>query len=259
MSARVARAAPPGFYDPARGFVNPDLDPTTAAANGVNGAPARISLSFPVTVRRGVKRVTRYVTRRTINDRGQPLVRASLTTLEGAPIAAARVWLATAERDRPWQLSGPFVTTGDGIADIRLPAGAPRRLRLVYFPQANTNGHAESPSISLRVRVPVSLHRSRKTVPPRGRVTLTAHIRRDVFTDQQTIIGTLQVLQRGRWTTFRSARFPATTGRWSTALRFDRSRPGTRFRFRIRIPTQPAMRYSTGTSTVRVITLRTRS
>ena len=157
--ARVARAAPPGFYARDVGFVNPDLNVAAPrAVNGANGGPGRMYLAFVVKRTRGKRVSTRFLSRRTVRFGQRAIYRGRLTTPEGVPIVGARVWRAVAPRGRSWRLSGrPLVTSKTGRITGRMPArGSSRGVQLVYFPYSDLNGHGTTPTRSLRVRAAIA-------------------------------------------------------------------------------------------------------
>ena len=83
-SARVALAAPPGYYDPKNGFYNPDL--SVAGARKTNGAGAdpnaRLTLGF--------ERGRRTVRKRTIRYSTRARIRGTVRTARNKPVAGAR-------------------------------------------------------------------------------------------------------------------------------------------------------------------------
>lgn len=232
-SARVALAAPRGYYANAM-FFNPDLDVVSPRKpNGVNGGPASARLSF--VVGRGKHR--RFVARRVVGADTRPLINGRLTSVRGAPIVGARVWRAFAVTDGAWQISGnPLETSATGRVSGRLPARMPNReVRLVYFPYSDTSVNVQSPSRRLRVRAATTMHadqagyRNGDTMRFSGRITTLPFARRKAVY--------LQVIVRGRWRTFDTTRADP-RGRWRLSYRFTATRQLTVYRFRAVVPAE---------------------
>jgi hypothetical protein len=243
QSARSAVAAPTGFFA-STGFFNPDLDvlaPRTP--NGVNAGPANFRLSF--VVRRGTRK--RLQVRRVVRASVRPQISGRLISAGGAPITGARVWPAVAVAGGVWQISGPpLATSQTGRVSGRLPAHQPSRdVRLVYFPYSDSSENVQSFSRRLEVRASTTIHldqvryRNGDAVRFAGRITSLPLIRRKAVY--------LQVVVRGRWRTFDTARADA-RGRWKLHYRFTATRRPTVYRFRAVIPTEQSFPWATGRS-----------
>ena len=246
-SGRVALEAPHGFYDPNNGFYNPDLsvidDRKTNGSRADQGA--RLTLAF-VRGRRTVRGQTvRYSTR--------PRVRGRLRTASKKPIAGARVWLASRISGSQWQLARkPLITSRAGVASARLPARTPsRRVRLVYFPFADRNDHAKSPSRDLRVRATTTIHSDQGGYRNGDTLTFTGQVLKKRLIDNKSVY--LQAMVRGKWRTFATTQADS-SGRWQMTHRFEATRRATRYTFRAVVPAQTGYHWATGHSrSVRVL------
>jgi hypothetical protein len=242
-AARIALAAPNGFFSSA-GFFNPDLNVVAPRTlNGTNGAPANVRLSFVVRTgsRNGSAR------RLTVGPNVRPWIDGRLSSDAGAPISGARVWRATAVTDGVWQISGaPLTTSATGRVRGRLLAHSPsRNLRLVYFPYSDSSENVQSVSRRLDVRASTTIrldkarYRNGDTVSFSGRITAKPIVpRKSVY---------LQVVVRGRWRTFDTTRADS-EGRWSLRYRFTATRRLTAYRFRAVIPAEQTFPWATGRS-----------
>jgi hypothetical protein len=248
-SARVALAAPAGFFSAAR-FLNPDLDVISPRKlNGANAGLGSARLAFAV--RRG-KRL-RFVAKRVIPSKSRQRILGRLINAQGLPITGARVWVAIAAPDGAWRISGePMITSQTGRVTGMLPAHAPSRdIRLVYFPYSETSENVQSPSRHLEVRASTTIqtdqgaYRNGEAADFVGRITTGPVIRR------KTVY--LQVVVRGRWRTFDTTRADS-KGRWRLRYRFTATRRPTVYRFRAVVPTEHAFPWATGHSrAVRVL------
>jgi hypothetical protein len=249
-SARVALAAPAGFFG-ITGFVNPDLNVIgPRALNGVNAGPGNAQLSF--VARRGKR--TRSVSRRVVGVGVRQRIAGRLTDAAGAPIAGARVWRFAATSKGLWQVSGaPLVTSKSGRVEGRLPSGHPSRdVRLVYFPYSDSSENTQSLSRRLAVRAATTIqldqprYRNGEAARFSGRITT-----RPVNAGQALY---LQTIVRGHWRTFETTRADA-KGRWKSRYRFTATRQLTSYRFRAVIPAgRGRVSWATGRSrSVRVL------
>jgi hypothetical protein len=248
--ARVALAAPAGFFASA-GAVNPDLDVLNPrAANGVNGGVGRATVSF--VVRRHNR--TRLLARHVVAASDRQRIRGQLTSDGGAPIIGARVWLAAALKEGVWQISGgPLTTSKTGTVSGALPAHNPSRdVRLIYFPFSDSSENVQSPAVRLGVRSTTSIqldrsgYRNGETAHFSGRITTRPMpVGKAVY---------LQAIVRGHWRTFDTARADA-KGRWKLRYRFTATRQLTSYHFRCVVPreTQPVSWASGHSRVVRVL------
>jgi class 3 adenylate cyclase len=123
----------------------------------------------------------------------------------------------------------------------------------VYFPQSSSNDSFRSPVIALRVRVPVSLALSKRSVPRGTRVNITARVRAGM-NPGATVISALQLKVGKHWRTIRQLRFtPRSRGVTHTALRLHTP---SIYRLRLRVSAQPGLSYSTGASPARALLVR---
>jgi hypothetical protein len=243
MTARAALAAPTGYFA-SSGFFNPDLDLVAPLRlNGINGGPANVRLSFAV----GRVNHARPVSRRVVGAPVRPRISGWLTSGLGVPIKGARVWRASAVAAGMWQISGaPLTTSATGRVSGRLPARSPSRdVRLVYFPYSDSSENVQSASLRLGVRAATTIwldearYRNGETVNFSGQITTGPVIpRKSVY---------LQVVVRGRWRTFDTARADA-QGRWKLSYRFTATKRLAVYRFRAVIPTEPSFPWATGRS-----------
>lgn len=240
-SARVALAAPGGFYDPTNGFYNPDLNVVgDRKINGSNaGTSAKLTLGFARGRRTTNRQIVRYSTRARIRGR--------VTTAGKKPVARARVWLASRLRGGQWRISRkPLITSRRGTVSARLPARSPSRgLRLVYFPFTDTNAERKSRSRSLRVRSTTSIQSDQGGYRNGDTLTFTGRIVKKRLIDNKSVY--LQAIVRGRWRTFATTEADA-KGRWRMTHRFEATRRPTRYTFRAVVPSQTGYSWSTGHS-----------
>ena len=245
-SARVALAAPAGFYDPKNGFYNPDLnvaDPRKT--NGSNAdANAKLTLQFVQGGRKVQRQTTRYST--------APRIRGGIRTSRKKPIAGARVWLASRLPGEQWRISPkPLIASRNGVLSARLPARTPSRdVRLVYFPGTDRNDDAMSPSRDLRVQSATTIQSDQGGYRNGDTLTFTGQVINKHLIDDKSVY--LQASVRGKWRTFATTKADS-EGRWRMTHRFEATRRPTRYTFRAVVPSQTGYAWATGHSrTVRV-------
>lgn len=251
-AARVARAAPPGSFDKALGFFNPDLDITSPRrANGVNGGPARMYLAFVVKRKRGKRTATRFHSRLTVRYGRRARFRGRLTTPQGVPIVGARVWRAVRPVGKSWRLSGkPLVTSKTGRVTGRMPVrGGSRKVQLVYFPYSDLNGHGRTPARSLSVRAASTIRVNRSRLRNGNTAVFFGRILTGPAMERKAVY--LQTLVRGRWRPFGTTRADA-KGRWKHRFRFAETRTLTVYRIRAVVPAE-GKRYPWATGSTRSI------
>src|SRR5205085_7544418 len=131
-----------------------------------------------------------------------------------------------------------------GRVVVKLAARSPsRRVQLVYFPSSDSNASSRSKTRLLRVRAPLSLGLSPLSVPRGHRIDITARVRAGIR-PAASVLGALQVRQGRSWHTIRQLRFTRRgRGVAHTALRL---RVPSAYRLRLRVSTQPGLRYTTG-------------
>jgi hypothetical protein len=264
LSAQVQVAAalkdgppPAGFFDAGRGlFFNPDADVGgPSRPNGSAAGPANVSLAFVErrVVRRGARRrVVRLVMgHRLVGFSTVARMRGRVTTPAGQPIAGARVYRAISVAGEPWRLTAPpLLTSSSGSVSLALAAFSPsRRVQLVYFPDSASNDNMRSPVALLRVRAPVTLSVTPRSVRRGTRISVSARV--GGMRPGASVIGALQLREGGSWRTIRQLRFaPRGHGRARTALRL---RVPASYRLRVRVSAQPGVRYATGASQPRTL------
>ena len=246
-SARVALAAPGGFYDPKNGFYNPDLNVAGARkANGSNVDPgAKLTLEF--------LRGRRTVRNQTVRYSRAPRIRGRVRTRARKPVAGARVWLASRVSGEQWRIAGkPLITTRKGVVSARLPARTPSRdVRLVYFPFTDRHDTRRSPSRDLRVQATTTIQSDQGGYRNGDTLTFTGQVIKKHLIDNKSVY--LQAIVRGKWRTFATTQADA-KGRWRMTHRFEATRRPTRYTFRAVVPSQTGYAWATGHSrSVRVL------
>lgn len=240
-SARVALAAPVGFYEPSNGFYNPDLNITAGpAANGSVADPgAKLVLRFV--------RGRRTAPRLTIGYAQRPRVRGRVVAADGTPVVGARVWRAVRVRGGRWRISGkPLITSSTGRVSAWLRAGSPdRTLRLLYFPYTDANVNAESADRALQVRARTTIQSDQGGYRNGDTLRFTGQMNRNRLIDNKIVY--LQAIVRGKWRVFKTTRADS-RGRWRMAYRFEATRRPTLYTFRAVIPTQTGYPWATGYS-----------
>jgi hypothetical protein len=249
-TARVALAAPSGFFS-STGVINPDLnviDPRVV--NGINGGPGQAALSFVLRRRAHTRLVIRHVVGASARQR----IRGRLTNDVGAPIIAARVWVATALSNGLWQISGgPLTTSKTGRVTVALPAHLPSRdVRLVYFPFSDSSENVQSPPARLEVRAATSIQLDRSGYRNGETAHFSGRIATRPMPPGKAVY--LQAIVRGHWRTFATTRANA-SGRWKLRYRFTATRRLTAYRFRCVVPaeTQPVSWASGHSRVMRVL------
>ena len=246
-SARVALAAPRGYYDPTFGFYNPDL--SVAEPPKPNGSHADPSAKLAL----GFQRGRRTVQRQTIGYSKATRVRGSVKTSAGRPVARARVWLASRLRGGAWRISGkPLITSRKGVVSARLPARSPSRdVRLVYFPSTDRSDVRRSPSRALRVQATTTIQSDQGGYRNGDTLVFTGQIIRKRLIANKSVY--LQAIVRGRWRTFQTTQADS-KGRWRMTHRFEATRQPTIYTFRALVPSQTGYDWATGVSrSVRVL------
>ena len=172
--------------------------PPTPPANPCEPTPAASGLRLQARFAgAGQVATTRYGRR--------PLVRGSLTSADGAPVAGAAICVGAEDRsDGPVKATGSIVTDALGRFVYKPAEGASRRVWFVH----RSGGAAAAAHVDLRVRAPVSLRSTRRALQNgqstlfRGRIGGAA--------DARGLIVELQYPQRGRWQMFATVHAAAT-------------------------------------------------
>ena len=242
----MAPAPFPGSYMDGVGYLNPDLDlKGPRHVNGVNGGAGKATLSFVVRAR-GRRHLRSH---RIADATERPLIQGQFKSVNGTPIAGARIWRAAAATPGKWQIFGKALTTSKkGRVAGRLPAGQPsRHVTLVYFPLSDSNANVQSPQRRLDVRARSTLrlnrrfYRNGQTIRFSGRVTTTP-----VKPEKIVLI---QARLRGEWQPFKYAH-AGRHGRWSVSRRFGATPKRTAYRFRALVVSEAGYGYATGHSRV---------
>ena len=246
-SARVALAAPRGFFDPRNGFFNPDLSVAgPPKPNGSHAGPsARLALGF--------QRGRRTVQRQTVRYSMAARIRGSVRTNRGKPVARARVWVASRLAGGEWQVSRkPLITSRKGAVSARLPARTPSRdVRLLYFPSTDRSDVRSSPSRALRVQATTTIQTDQGGYRNGDTMVLTGRVIRKHLIANKSVY--LQAMIRGSWRPFGTTQADS-DGRWRLTHRFEAIRRPTIFTFRAVVPSQTGYVWATGHSrSVRVL------
>ena len=246
-SARVALAAPRGFFDPKNGFYNPDL--SIAGPPKPNGSHADPSAKLALGFRRG----RRTVRRQTVRYSKAARIRGSVRTNRGKPVGRARVWLASRLAGGEWQISRkPLITSRKGVVSARLPARTPSRdVRLLYFPSTDGSLVRSSPSRALRVQATTTIQTDQGGYRNGDTMVLTGRVIRKHLIANKSVY--LQAIIRGSWRPFGTTHADS-NGRWRLTHRFEAIRRPTIFTFRAVVPSQTGYVWVTGHSrSVRVL------
>lgn len=246
-SASAALASPEGFYDPLNGFYNPDLNIAGGrTVNGSNaGSSAKLAFGFVRGHRTAKSHIARYSTR--------PRIRGRITTTDKKPVAGARVWRAVQVRGGQWRISGkPLITSRGGGLSTRLPARSPsRKIRLLYFPYADTNEYAGSADRDLRVRAATTIQTDQGGYRNGDTLIFTGQVIRNHLIKNKSVY--LQAIVRRKWRTIGTTRADS-KGRWRMTRIFEATRRPTVFTFRAVVPSQTGYVWATGYSrNVRVL------
>lgn len=240
-SARVALAAPPGYYDPKNGFYNPDL--SVAGARKTNGAGAdpnaRLTLGF--------ERGRRTVRKRTIRYSTRARIRGTVRTARNKPVPGARVWVASRLSGGEWEIARkPLTTSRKGVISARLPARAPSRdVRLLYFPYSDRNDARRSARRDLLVQATTTIQSDQGGYRNGDTLIFTGQVIKKHLIANKSVY--LQAIVRGRWRTFATTQADS-NGRWRMTHLFEATRRPTRYTFRAVVPSQTGYAWATGHS-----------
>jgi hypothetical protein len=173
------------------------------------------------------------------------LVRGSLLTTEGLPVVGARVCVSTQIdlSDAPFR-GDDFVTTDErGQFSYTSPGGPSRRVYLIH--QVGDGVVADDALV--RVRAPVKLHASPRSLRNGQTVTLAGRLKAGPFPRQPGVLVELQARRGKRWQTFGTTRANG-NGRYRFRYRFTRTTGVQRYRLRARVTPQNGYPYAGGTS-----------
>jgi hypothetical protein len=169
--------------------------------------------------------------------------------IAGAPIQVLARSVASAER-----LEAVARTGDDGQFRYTAAGTMSRTLRLAFGGTPlvlPTQGE-----VTLRVPAAGSLKAKRRHLL-NGQVARFSGVVRSVPLPAGGKLVELQVQLSGRWQTFRTRRTDG-AGHWSIPYRFRRTTGVQRYRFRLRLPSEAAYPFATGTSRPLVVTVRGR-
>ena len=176
-------------------------------------------------------------------------VEGRLTRKDGGPVTGGQICVVArkavaggARRER-----GALVTDQDGRFSFQVRSGPSQRLWFVY----RAGGAAAS--VRVRVRAPLSLHATPRTLRNGQTVTLRGRLR--ARPRKRGALVLLQARRPGRWQTFGTAR-TGTRGRFSFDYRFTNTRGAQVYELRARMPAHPGSAFATGTSRVARVRVR---
>jgi hypothetical protein len=181
------------------------------------------------------------------------LVRGSLTTSGGAPIAGAEITVLA----RPAMAGGDYravaaVTTDrGGRFTYRVSAGSSRTLDF-HFRGDSKYKHSDE-QVTLRVPAAATMKASRHSIRNGGSVTFSGRLRGRPYPVRGKVLD-LQAFYRGSWRTFATPR-ATKSGKWTYRYRFGATHGSVLYRFRARVRATSDYPYELGyskTATVRV-------
>ncbi len=232
-----------GARAPIEGLVNPLAVRPGHVANGTNAQEgAGVHIAFEI--RPGGRRKQVAVVRSTRNRRW--VVKGTLRNAQGAPIGGGQ--LVTA-----WQVNGKWTahtgvrTRSDGAFAYVLPKGPSRAIKFVYFAYSDSNGYAQSNTVSEKVTTPVTLSTETHAATNLQRVSFSGTVGSDSIPKAGVLI-TLEASYPGSgWQEFKVIRAHR-GGRFSAAYRFHKTSIRTLYRFRARVEKQAAYPFEGGVS-----------
>jgi hypothetical protein len=190
--------------------------------------------------------------RRTVRYRRKVLVRGRLTTRAGQPVGGAAVCVGERADAANARLAAraSVVTDPRGRFSYRVPAGPSRRIR---FAHRAASGAVVARSVRLRVRAPVRLRASRRSLRNGQRLLLRGTLPGRPR-PRGGVLVELQAWRTGRWQTFATTE-AGPRGRFSRGYRFTRTVGRQTYRLRARVPHQPAYPYAAGASRAIAVTV----
>jgi hypothetical protein len=209
----------------------PPPPPADSCEPSNSGSGLRLRVAF-----RRSKRVATASFHRRLRARGR------LLGADGAPVAGATLCVAAQRRaGGPTRAVDSVVTDAQGRFAYRLGRGASRRVWFVH----RAGGASVAASVVVRVRAPVALRASRRslrngqTVVLRGRVRGASRVR--------GLVVEVQAVVDRRWQTVATRR-TGRGGAFRYAYRFKRTVGVRTYRLRARLPGQPGSPFATGAS-----------
>jgi hypothetical protein len=211
----------------------PPVDPCEPTAAG-SGLKLRVRF-------RGSRRVATAAYGRRLRVRGR------LRGADGNPVAGATFCVGVQRSTRaPVRAVGSAVADADGRFVYMLGPGRSRRMWFVH----RAGGAAVADSVLVRVRAPVALRASRRSLRNGQSVNLRGRLRGGVRA--RGLLVELQAQVDGRWRTFATSR-TRRNGRFHYRYRFTRTVGVHTYRFRARVRAQRGSPFAAGASrTVRV-------
>jgi hypothetical protein len=194
-------------------------------------------------------------TRQTVRFGRGGRVRVGLTDPAGGPIAGAALQVLTREVSAAaeWQLASPLTTDATGRAELRLPAGPSRVVRVEYRALVGDAQPAATAQVRFLVRAGLALKVRPRRVRAGHRIRLTGRLLAPPATRLGKLV-TFQARERGRWRDFRSAR-SRRGGKFTARYRFS---AGARGSFPIRAVARADASYPYATGRSRAIRVRVR-
>jgi hypothetical protein len=173
-----------------------------------------------------------------------PLAQGRLTTASGEPLASATVCLAErrAHSGNSKQILGSVVTDANGEFEYRLGEGPSRRIWFVH----RSGPTAAAASVAVRVRAPVSLRASRRSL--RNGQAVSFHGAIGGSTGGAGTLVEVQVRREGRWEALLGTARTGKGGRFHDGYRFRYSEGVQVYSFRAHVPAQRGYPFAPGSS-----------
>jgi hypothetical protein len=180
-----------------------------------------------------------------------PTIVGRITTAAGVPIAGAQIDVVSqaTTAGAHGRIDGAARTDDDGRFTYRAAAGASRILTFGYRRTLADRAYARVVHVSVRAVPTITLSVDRVQLHNQATVSFTGRVLGEPAGSHRVV--ELQVLQRGRWTTFATTRL--TGGAYRHRYRFTRTFRSTRYRFRARAAKDPTVALETTVSATRAI------
>jgi hypothetical protein len=181
----------------------------------------------------------RYGRRRSV------LLRGSLRTPDGLPVAGARVCVSTRLEMSDARFQGDdFVTTDENGRFSYLSPGGPSR-RVYFIHQVGGGVVFDDPLVP--VRAPLKLHATPRSLRNGESVRFAGSLQAGPFPSRPGVLVELQARRGKHWQTFATTRANG-KGRYRFRYRFTRTAGVQRYRFRARVARQNGYPYAGGAS-----------
>jgi hypothetical protein len=176
------------------------------------------------------------------------VVKGSLATAEGAPIADAEVTVLAraATAGSAYVAESSVRTKADGSFAYSAPAGHGRTLDFHYRGNG-TYKHADD-QVTIRVPASATIKASRHSARNGGRVTFSGRLRGRPYPPKGKVVD-LQAYYRHKWRTFATPR-ATKSGKWRYRYRFGATRGVVIYKFRVRVRATSDYPYELGYSKV---------